>query len=130
MTKLTRGQTLECGCVVGAYWCSRHDIYSVRTKPTEKWRERPNGSFVMVTLEPNKHIAEADAGRLASMQAPMDDLREAEGCSCHISPPCSWCTREHTECERCGVEIERDERVVELEFSSGTVLCSECEDNQ
>lgn len=43
--------------------------------------------------------AETDGGRLA--QAERDRLRdehgEPDGCSCHINPPCGYCTRETEE---------------------------------
>ena len=53
---------LECGCVVGQYWCSKHDIY-------------------------NKQDPNDPPHRIGSDVAP-------ECCSCHISAPCSFCTRE------------------------------------
>ena len=37
---------------------------------------------------------ETAAGREAEQFRRMDDEAEAEGCSCHLSAPCSYCTRD------------------------------------
>jgi hypothetical protein len=36
-----------------------------------------------------------------------DDFEEPEGgCSCHISPPCSWCIDLSTALEKVGLDID------------------------
>ena len=61
------GTRYDCGCVKGYYWCSRHDIYT---------RQRPDD------LPP--HGAGDRDGTVKARPLP-------EGCSCHLSAPCSWC---------------------------------------
>lgn len=61
-------RVFDCGCVEGQYWCSRHDIYR---------RQKPND------LPP--HGDPRGRGRGAKFAPP-------DGCSCHISAPCSYCT--------------------------------------
>jgi hypothetical protein len=54
-------ETLECGCVVGYYWCSKHDIYTKSNLNDKRHRVR---DF---------------------------EVCEPEECSCHIFAPCSFC---------------------------------------
>lgn len=35
-----------------------------------------------------------------------------DGCSCHISPPCSYCTEILEYCPECGWEAEEDKRAI------------------
>lgn len=50
-----------------------------------------------------------------------DDLRD--GCSCHIAPPCSYCTS-HCPCEWCDKSIYND-YLIEV---GGRLLCEDCAD--
>lgn len=62
-----KGDKLECGCVVGYYWCWRHDIYVKQDPKDPAWRV-------------------ADVHR--------DERSEERTCTCFISAPCSFCTNE------------------------------------
>lgn len=63
-----------CGCVKGAYWCSRHDIYN---------RQKSND------LPPHGDPRGKGKGEKIS---PSDDYNYVpECCSCHIMAPCPFC---------------------------------------
>ena len=66
---------LKCGCVVGAYWCSKHDIYTGNTPPWGAGERRHAESYKVFKEEWQ------------------DDDRHPECCSCHLSAPCGWCER-------------------------------------
>lgn len=71
----------KCGCVIGFYQCGRCEGIeqkAIWAKMTAKQRDYdryvdPHGSAAL-----DRSIASHDA----------------DGCSCHISPPCNYCTRE------------------------------------
>lgn len=46
-------------------------------------------------------------------------------CSCHINPPCSFCT-ECLECIGCGNFYHEDEDVIHLDSESNVVYCDNC----
>ena len=112
MIGLTTGQRLDCGCVVGAYWCGPHDIYARRSKLTYTWRMIPSeqgGGFGMESLPPNSHRPDSDFRSTPSDYDSKDrdygDVQD-RGCSCHINPPCSYCV-DGGYCEKhCSMRIE------------------------
>ena len=68
-------EKLKCGCVVGAYWCSNHDIYSGNVPPFGAGLRRVSES---------KKVYDAELD--------LSD-RQPECCSCHIHAPCGYCER-------------------------------------
>ena len=60
---MEKGHKFKCGCIAGHYWCAKHDIYN-KQDPKDPPPHR-------VTDYPKDY--------------------KTEGCSCHISPPCSFC---------------------------------------
>lgn len=93
MSALTSGQRLPCGCVVGFYWCGRHDAGAVRDTPTCTWAFNFGGEgFRMKTLPANSLVHAADQERISSMRCPTEYPDTEPHCRCHINPPCSFCT--------------------------------------
>ena len=72
---------LKCGCVVGAYWCAKHDIYTGNVPPWGAGARRASES---------KKVYDAELD---------DSDRQPECCSCHLSAPCGYCERTQTEDE-------------------------------
>lgn len=72
---ITKGHKKPCGCVVGYYWCAAHDIYHVQDGRTD-----------------NRTNSEHEYDRYAATGTLSDS--DPDCCSCHISAPCSYCTRE------------------------------------
>lgn len=70
-------RVFDCGCVEGQYWCSKHDIYAEQKIDDLP----PHGSHT------GWGHAEAATKSVLVHGTP-------EGCSCHVSAPCSYCTRE------------------------------------
>lgn len=68
---------LKCGCVVGAYWCAKHDIYTGNVPPWGAGVKRE---------EESKKVYDEEA-----------DYDKPECCSCHLSAPCGYCERTQTE---------------------------------
>jgi hypothetical protein len=69
---MNNGTTLTCGCVIGYYWCAAHDIYTRQDRERDpRW------------TKPEAMVCERSG--------------PPECCSCHISAPCSFCTRETDE---------------------------------
>ena len=69
---------LKCGCVPNAYWCAKHDIYTGNTPPWGAGKGRHN---------------EQEQVRLQETIPDGIDIEDM-GCSCHINPPCCYCTRD------------------------------------
>ena len=46
-----------------------------------------------------------------------------EGCSCHINPPCGYCTS-RSECERCGTILFSDDMFECMRC--GELVCDDC----
>lgn len=67
---------LKCGCVPGAYWCSKHDIYSGNVPPWGAGEKRSKESR-KVFDEELEYVPEA--------------------CSCHLMAPCGFCERTQQE---------------------------------
>lgn len=61
---MINGTRLKCGCVIGAYWCGKHDIYVKQDRKKDPRWTTPESII---------------------------DYTPPEGCSCHINPPCSYC---------------------------------------
>lgn len=72
---------LKCGCIPGAYWCSKHDIYTGKVPP---W---------------GAGIHRAEASKKVYDEEMYED-RQPEGCSCHLHAPCGYCERTQIEEEQ------------------------------
>lgn len=68
---------LKCGCIPDHYWCSKHDIYTGNVPPWGAGSRRAKES---------KQVYDDEY---------FDDMdKEPQGCSCHISAPCSYCVNQ------------------------------------
>ena len=72
-------KTLKCGCVVGQYWCSKHDIYTGNTPPWGAGSRRSKQSARVY----NEEIDNPDI-----------EYRKPDCCSCHLGAPCGYCTQD------------------------------------
>jgi len=68
------GLKLKCGCVVDYYWCEKHEIYTGTAPPFGAGNSRSKESAEVLRQE-------------------LPDDYKPEGCSCHISAPCGYCTQ-------------------------------------
>lgn len=66
--------SLKCGCVPGAYWCSKHDIYTGNTPP---WGAGSRRVAESKKVRDNEWVDDYSAGE--------------GGCSCHLHAPCGYC---------------------------------------
>ncbi len=69
---------------------------------------------------PEMWRAETEMGRSAKA-AMLDTDNPERGCSCHISPPCSYC-ESLAECETCGKFLPQDEMAYE-----SPMTCVDCD---
>lgn len=59
--------------------------------------QRDYDRFVARSIPAGAHwSAETEGGRQAQAERDrlLDEAEDEGGCSCHINPPCGWCTRE------------------------------------
>jgi hypothetical protein len=49
-------------------------------------------------------------------------FEEAEGCSCHINPPCTYCTS-HSICDKCGDNVLNEY----INEDDDSFICDDCQ---
>lgn len=75
---------------------SKND-YMLRVWNAMTPEDRDYDRFVARSIPAGAHMAaETEGGRIAQAERDrlMDEAEDSGGCSCHINPPCGYCTRD------------------------------------